>query len=53
MKSKTKITMVSDAKGIFELAGRHIADPDRFISSLDSFFRNMCMEMVNAKGGKL
>lgn len=41
----------TDSKVIGQLADQHPTDPNGFINSLDSFFRNMCMEMVNNKKG--
>lgn len=51
MKSSST-TIINDARVINELAQQHPANPDGFIQSLDAFFREMCREMANRKGGK-
>lgn len=45
-----------DCSKITRLSEQHQCDPNGFVNSLDSFFRNMCREMVETsqlqKGGK-
>ena len=44
----------TDAEVIGELADQHPANPSGFINSLDGFFHNMCVVMVNnRKGGRI
>lgn len=52
-KSRRSGILRSESKKINDLAEQHSGDPDGFFQFLDDFSRNMCMEMVNAKGGML